>query len=276
MEELLNHSLIIVDKPKGPTSHEISAKIRDLLGVKKATHTGTLDPNVTGVLIILLGESVKLQRLFSKEDKEYVCLMHLHQDIPSDEIKKAVKSFEGVIEQIPPVKSAVARRKRKRKIHKIDILEIKGRYILFKAKVEAGTYMRTLCVQIGRKLNTNANMKELRRISSGDFDEIKALSPIEIYDEFKLGNLKKHLIPIEKALKNKIKITIYNKYEQKIRNGSPLYKKYIKEHKNLNKNKLILVKNEDEKIIGLFKTTNTIENAKEFNIIAKIERLINY
>ncbi len=271
----INRSIVIVDKPKGPTSHEVSAKVRDIFGLKKAAHTGTLDPGVTGVLVILLGESVKLQRLFAKQKKEYICLMHLHENVPEEKVKKVIESFKGVIKQTPPVKSAVSRKERSRKIYDIELLEKKDKDVLYRAEVEAGTYIRTLCVQIGKKLGIKAHMTELRRIKSGIYTEDDAVNLIELkdtyefYKENKKNSLEKYLVPIEEAFKDFIKITIKNQYEKEIRNGSPIKDYHIKTKESFEEGELILVENENKKIIALAKGTN---NKK---IIAKLERIIN-
>jgi len=284
LKEKINHSLIIIDKPKGPTSHEISAKVRDLLGIKKASHTGTLDPNVTGVLVILLGESVKLQRLIARQPKEYVCVMHLHSDVPPERIKEVVESFKGKIKQKPPVKSAVSRKERTREIYEINVLEIKGRDVLFQARVEAGTYIRTLCVQIGEKLGTKANMKELRRTYSGVYSEDEAIDLLTLKDEmefFKEGKPTKFqdfFIPMEEAFKNHIKITIKNSFEQALRNGSPIRKKHIKEFREFKKGELILVENENKKIVALAEAKFNSKDIKTLgndDIICKTDRIIN-
>ena len=144
VEQLLNYGIITLDKPQGPTSHQTVAWIRDILGLNKIAHTGTIDPMVSGVLVVMLNESVKATELIAREEKEYVALMHVHQQMPKETIIKSVNKFIGKIKQLPPLKSAVARRERIREIMSMEILEINGKDVLFKVKCEAGTYIRRL------------------------------------------------------------------------------------------------------------------------------------
>jgi H/ACA ribonucleoprotein complex subunit 4 len=119
VKEILNCGIVLLDKPSGPTSHQVAAWVRDVLGVKKVGHSGTLDPKVTGVLVITLDKASKIMPALMGMDKEYVAIMHLHEDVSESELKKAVKKFTGKIEQVPPKKSAVKRRKRTREVYEI-------------------------------------------------------------------------------------------------------------------------------------------------------------
>ncbi|MEM3408192.1 MAG: RNA-guided pseudouridylation complex pseudouridine synthase subunit Cbf5 [Candidatus Micrarchaeia archaeon] len=206
IEQLLNTGFINLDKPKGPTSHQAVAQIRKILGVKKAGHTGTLDPEVSGVLPILLGSSVYAASYLNK-DKEYIGVMHLHKNVEEQKIKDSFEKFKGEITQIPPVKSAVARKPRKRKIYELEIIEMDGRDILFRAKVEAGTYIRKLVHDIGQYLGAGANMTDLRRISVMDLTENDSITLHKLAEAswlFKQENddrlLREYVFPIEDVL----------------------------------------------------------------------------
>src|SRR5271157_854693 len=145
-QELLNFGIINIDKPSGPTSFDVSDFVRKELneiGVKKTSHFGTLDPQVSGVLPIALNRGCKLTGFFLGEDKEYVGIMRIHEDVPLEKIKKAIKEkFLGKINQLPPLRSRVKRVERQREIKKFEILEEDGQDILFKAEVQGGTYIR--------------------------------------------------------------------------------------------------------------------------------------
>ena len=148
IKELLEFSIININKPSGPTSFNVSDFVRKSLkdiGIRKTSHFGTLDPKVTGVLPIALNRGCKLTGFFLKEDKEYVGIMRIHKDIPLKEIEKAIKEkFTGKIIQMPPVKSRVKRQERQREIKKFQLLEKNNKDILFHTEVEAGTYIRKL------------------------------------------------------------------------------------------------------------------------------------
>ncbi len=162
---------MVIDKPKGPTSHQVSAWVRSILGLKKAGHVGTLDPNVTGVLPVGLEKATRLADYLHEEGKEYVSLLLLHKELEFEKVESVFREFTGEIYQFPPVRSAVARNLRKRKIYSLRILEHQGRNILFRANVESGVYVRTLCRDIGDALLVGGNMIELRRVRSGPLDE---------------------------------------------------------------------------------------------------------
>lgn len=171
LEELLESGIVVIDKPQGPTSHQVTAWVKQILGARKAGHSGTLDPNVTGVLPVTLNSATKIVQALLKSNKGYIGIMHLHGDVKKGSVIKVAKEFEGDILQIPPVKSAVKRRSRKRRVYMLKILEVEEREVLFVSTVEAGTYIRKLCHDMGVALDVGANMKELRRTKAGPFKE---------------------------------------------------------------------------------------------------------
>jgi tRNA pseudouridine55 synthase len=162
--------IIVIDKPKGPSSHEVAAWIGKMLGCHVG-HAGTLDPQVSGVLLVMLGNAVRLAPLLLQHDKEYVCLMRLHGDVDRDQILKMAEEFTGRLYQRPPRKSAVKRALRIREIRKLEILDTDQRLVLFRVQCDAGTYIRSLCHHMGLALGTGAHMQELRRTRSGAFGE---------------------------------------------------------------------------------------------------------
>ena len=162
--------IIVIDKPRGPSSHEVAAWVGKMLGCPVG-HSGTLDPQVSGVLLIMLGNAVRLAPLLLQHEKEYICLLRLHGDVPRENILKAAEEFTGRIYQRPPRKSAVKRALRIREIQKLDVLDIDGRLVLFRVQCDAGTYIRSLCHHIGLALGVGGHMQELRRSRSGVFDE---------------------------------------------------------------------------------------------------------
>ena len=182
--ELLKGGVLILDKPSGPTSHQATAWVRDALKAESVGHGGTLDPYVSGVLPITLGKATRLTDIVLSSDKEYICLMRLHGDRSEDRIRKVVSEFIGKIYQLPPVRSSIKRQLRIRTIEDIEILDIRGRDVLFRMECDAGTYARTLCVDIGDVLGCGANMVELRRTRSGKMTESRAVTLHDIKDAY--------------------------------------------------------------------------------------------
>lgn len=162
--------IIVLDKPRGPSSHQVAAWVGKMFGCQIG-HSGTLDPQVSGVLLIMLGNAVRLAPLLLQHNKEYVCLMRLHGDVDKERIGQVAAEFAGRLYQRPPRKSAVKRNLRIRSVQKLEILSIEGRLVLFRAQCDAGTYIRSLCHHMGLVLGVGAHMIELRRTRSGSFGE---------------------------------------------------------------------------------------------------------
>ncbi len=184
LNEMLEAGVIILDKPRGPTSHQVSSWVKNILGVDKVGHGGTLDPKVSGVLPMATGKAVRALDVVKESDKEYVCVMRLHRDKGRDRVEEVMSSFVGDIYQMPPLKSAVKRQLRVRTIHSLQLLEMKERRVLFRVECDAGTYIRTLCVDIGEALGVGAHMEELRRTRSGDMTEEQAVTLHELKDAY--------------------------------------------------------------------------------------------
>lgn len=171
IEEHISKGVINLDKPSGPSSHEVDSWVKRILHVNKTGHGGTLDPKVTGVLPIGIDTATRVSQLLLPAGKEYVCLMTMHKEMPEDQVYEIFDQFTGKIYQTPPVKSAVKRELRVRTIYYATIYEIKGKDVLFRVGCEAGTYIRTLCHDIGEVLGCGAHMAELRRTRAGPFNE---------------------------------------------------------------------------------------------------------
>lgn len=181
VKELLEFGIINVDKPSGPTSFEVSDFVREKLSLRKTSHFGTLDPKVTGVLPIALNRTCKLTGYFLGEDKEYVGIMRVHEEISLEELKKTIREkFLGKIMQKPPVKSRVKRVEREREVKSFEILEQDGKDFLFKTCVQGGTYIRKLIDDLGKEIKVGAHMLELRRVRAGIFDEGKSVNLYEL------------------------------------------------------------------------------------------------
>ncbi len=227
VEDLINNSVVIVDKHSGPASQQIAIWAKEIFGVKKAGHAGTLDNSVTGVLPIALDEATKAMPVLMGLDKEYVGVAHLHKEVSDEQLNQAVKNFIGKIMQTPPVKSAVARRPREREVKSFEILEREGKDVLFKIECQAGTYIRKIVSDLGILIG-GAHMVELRRTRAGSFAESQSHSLLEVkdaYEFWKAGDekrLREILIPIEQALPVK-KVVVKDSALSSIANGSPVY-----------------------------------------------------
>lgn len=241
IKELLEFGIINIDKPSGPTSFSVSEYVCKKLGLRKTSHFGTLDPKVTGVLPVALNRACKLTGYFLGEDKEYVGIMRIHEEVSMEEIKKIIREkFIGKITQMPPLKSRVKRQNRERKIYSFELLEKSedGKDILFRVKCEGGTYIRKLIDDLGNEMKIGAHMLELRRTSAGIFDEEDKVFPsVNMYDfekavdEFKNGNeklLRKIIMPAEEAIKKIFPVMeIKNENLKQIFTGKPIHKKDV-------------------------------------------------
>ena len=211
MERTNLSGILVLDKPKGITSHDVVNIVRRLFEIKKVGHAGTLDPIATGVLVILIGKATKRSNLLARDDKEYTAMLRLGittetgdafgkiistsqlQGLDRGLIEKTIMGFKGEIEQMPPMFSAikfkgrslykwarkgitVPRKVRKVTIKDIYIKEISLPDIVFDISCSKGTYIRQLCVDIGARLGCGAHMMELRRIKAGDFHISQAIN----------------------------------------------------------------------------------------------------
>ena len=191
------NGFIILNKPEGITSSETCIKVKEILNVKKAGHAGTLDLNVTGVLIIALNNSAKLMPFLNKLDKEYVGKAKIHKDISKKELETRMKEFIGNIKQLPPRKSHVKRQERIRKIYSFKLLNLdtKKKEMEFSVRCEAGTYIRKLIHDFGIKIG-GAHMEKLERIKQG---------PFSIKEGVSLNELNKTKIIKDEEILNKLK-----------------------------------------------------------------------
>jgi H/ACA ribonucleoprotein complex subunit 4 len=183
-QELLDDGLVIIDKPPGHTSHEISAFVKRITGAKRTGHAGTLDPEVSGVLPVALGRATKLLRYIAGETKVYVGIIKFRNVQTPAQIEALFKKFTGELVQTPPKISAVRKVPRKRTIYSLRLLEVGAknpRLALFEAKVGAGTYIRTLCEDIGKECG-GARMEELRRTAVGEIKESDAVTMERLTD----------------------------------------------------------------------------------------------
>lgn len=228
LSELLYCSFVIIDKPRGPSSHEVAAFVRKILGSEKSGHSGTLDPNVSGVLPVGIGRATRLLPYVTTKDKRYVCLMRTGREMTEGEIKSMFAKFTGTITQTPPKQSAVAKRPRKRKVYYINPLQLKSKEVLFEVHCEAGTYVRVLVSGFAAFCN-GAEMLELRRISVGSITEGRAVTLQALSDAMWLALEKRDESAIREILLSPSetlclpKVTLRDSAVEAVCAGSPLY-----------------------------------------------------
>lgn len=224
-----------IDKPNGLTSHDVVRRVKRILHIKKAGHTGTLDPEATGVLPILIGKATKISQFLINSDKGYLCKMMLgvktdtgdatgriisisSGPFPSEtEIRRAFKRFSGEILQIPPMYSAikikgmplysfarkgieVERKAREVVIHSLEILNMEGHLITFSVLCSKGTYIRSLVSDIGDALGVGGHLVSLRRTIAGRFRIEDSIGLKELEETYKDGKIVKGYYTIEQAL----------------------------------------------------------------------------
>ncbi len=229
IKQLIDLGIINIDKPKGPTSHQVSAYVQKIIGTKKGGHSGTLDPKVTGVLPVAVGRATRIVQALLVAGKEYICLMHLHKEAPEKDVREVMEGFVGTITQLPPLKSAVKRQVRDRKIYYIEILDIIGKDVLFVVGCQAGTYIRKLCHDMGSKLGTGAHMAELRRTKAGPFNESSIVTLHDLTDamwywreEDNEKPLRQVIQPVENAVKHLHRIWIVDSAVDALCHGADL------------------------------------------------------
>ena len=254
--------ILLIDKPAGITSANVVARVKKLLEAKKVGHTGTLDPDATGILVCCINRATKLARFFLHGNKKYEAVLCLGvetntQDstgtitsrcdpvfLSEGKLRSVFKDFEGTIEQIPPVYSAlkykgiplyklarsgkpVQKPARRVTIFNIEILEIHLPLIHFTVSCSAGTYIRTLCADIGKSLGCGGHLKALRRIQSGGFSITEALKLSELEDLVLSEKISDRIISMSNALRDMSEHRVDSTLEEKIRRGNIITKKDV-------------------------------------------------
>ena len=171
LEERLDAGLILIDKPAGPTSHQVAAWAKDILGIDHLAHGGTLDPFATGLLTLMTGRARRLTSQVLGHDKEYVGVLKVGGDADMSSLEEAINSLRGEIYNVPPSESAVKVQVRTRRIRAFEILDTKERLAAIRVACDAGTYIRTLARDLGLMINSPIQLVELRRTRSGNFTE---------------------------------------------------------------------------------------------------------
>ena len=237
---LLRFGVVNLDKPPGPSSHQVSAWLRDEINdaletlapegpeIDGVAHAGTLDPKVTGCLPTLTGTATRAAQAFLEGNKEYVSVLELHDTPPAD-FHDVVSEFEGEIYQKPPKKSAVSRRLRTREIFDLDVLEVDDRQALLRIGCASGTYVRKLCHDLGLACGTGAHMGHLRRTRTDPFDDTDLHTLEDLWDalawarEGDADYLREVVRPAEDALTHLPSVTIAPSAAREVATGAQVY-----------------------------------------------------
>lgn len=290
------HGIINIYKEKGFTSHDVVAKLRGILKQKKIGHTGTLDPEAVGVLPVCLGKATKLCDMLTEKEKTYKAVMVLgkatdtqditgniisetdinekRQDITDELIKDTILSFVGEYDQIPPMYSAIKvngrklyelaregieieRKPRHVVIKDINIISIEYPYVTMEVSCSKGTYIRTLCHDIGIRLKTYGCMTELERTSSGIFKKDESVTLSEIEGLLSEGSLEKHLMAVDEMFKDYDSIVIGDKLNKLLYNGNSIPVRQI-ENISIKSNRVYRVYDFNNQFIGIYKETSGV------------------
>ena len=271
-EQLLQYGLILLDKPPGPTSHETVAWLKRILKIPKAGHSGTLDPQVSGVLPMGLGDGTKALEVLLYGPKEYHAIGRLHSLPSPEKLKKVLEEFTGELYQKPPQRSAVLRQTRTRTIYELELLEQKERLMVLRVLCEAGTYIRKLIYDIGEILGPGATMIELRRTRVHQFNENSKLVTLhELANAYSLwtekkddSKLKELIIPIEHAFSEIKSVIIRDSAVDALCHGAQLAIPGVLEvSTDLKVDDLVAIYTQKGEIVGLAKTLLSLEDIKE-------------
>lgn len=231
IESLLYYGLVLVDKPAGPTSHEVVAWVKRILEIEKAGHSGTLDPGATGLLPIGLGEGTKALSVLLLGPKEYYALARLHSHVSDDRLERVMGEFTGEIYQRPPQRSSVRRVTRVRTVYEFDHLETYDRLVLMRILCQAGTYIRKIIYDIGEVLSPGATMVELRRTRVSNLSEqngglVRLHDLADAFQRYKETKddekLRRLIIPIEHCLEGIRGVTVRDTAVDALCHGAPL------------------------------------------------------
>ncbi|MCJ1260164.1 centromere/microtubule-binding protein cbf5 [Lobaria immixta] len=289
LKSYISSGVINLDKPSNPSSHEVVAWVKRMLRIEKTGHSGTLDPKVTGCLIVCLDRATRLVKSQQGAGKEYVCVIRLHDKLPGGEaqLARALETLTGALFQRPPLISAVKRQLRIRTIHESKLLEFDNdRHLgVFWVSCEAGTYIRTLCVHLGLLLGVGAHMQELRRVRSGAMDEKDGMVTLhDVLDaQWMLDNtrdesyLRKVIRPLESLLTTYKRVVVKDSAVNAVCYGAKLmipgllrYEAGIETHEEV-----VLMTTKGEAIaLGIAQMSTVELSSCDHGVVAKVKRCI--
>ncbi|MDE6208314.1 MAG: tRNA pseudouridine(55) synthase TruB [Lachnospiraceae bacterium] len=300
------NGVINIYKEKGYTSFDVVARLRGMLKQKKIGHTGTLDPDATGVLPVCLGKGTKLCDMLLDKDKTYKAVLifgistdtedisgkiineeneeDIRKKISDEDIVNTINSFLGIYEQLPPMYSAikingkklyelaregktVERKKRTVEIKEINIKKIEFPRVFFEVTCSKGTYIRSLCRDIGDRLDTSACMEALERTKVGRFHISESITLDKLQELADSCELEKYILSIDEALEGYSKVTVKNQFSKLLYNGNPIGIEMINEKADFTNNEWVRVYDYENTFIGIFEFNaekKILKNVKMF------------
>ncbi|KAK3647587.1 centromere/microtubule-binding protein cbf5 [Elasticomyces elasticus] len=289
LKSYISSGVINLDKPSNPSSHEVVAWLKRMLRVDRTGHSGTLDPKVTGCLIVCIDRATRLVKSQQGAGKEYVCVLRFHESLPGGEaqLARALETLTGALFQRPPLISAVKRQLRIRTIHESKLLEFDNdRHLaVFWVSCEAGTYIRTLCVHLGLLLGVGGHMQELRRVRSGAMQEGDGMVTLHdvldaqwLYDNQRDESYLRSVIkPLETLLTTYKRIVVKDSAVNAVCYGAKLmipgllrYEAGIEVHEEV-----VLITTKGEAIALAIAQMSTVElSSCDHGVVAKVKRCI--
>ena len=272
--ERLASGFILLDKPAGPTSHQLASWARDMFGLERLEHGGTLDPFATGVLPLMAGKAMKLTKKILTHKKTYICVFRFATSPDETRLAEVMKQLTGRVYNVPPEVSAVKVQVRTRKIYTFENIEIKGNDMIARVYCEAGTYIRTIARDMGLLLDMKVQLKELRRENTGVFKLEDCITMQELADAIWLWKecdqpeaLLRVIHPIEKLLLDLPSATVKDSAAAALAHGAPLLRPGIINIKSdVKAGKQVMIetlKGEAVGIVTLTLSTNEIATINE-------------
>ncbi len=288
LEEHLKYGVINLDKPANPSSHEIVAWIKKILKVEKTGHSGTLDPKVTGCLIVCLNRATRLVKAQQSAGKEYVGIVKFHNPIENKSIiEDCLKRLQGACFQRPPLISSVKRELRVRTIYDYKLIEFdkEKNMAIFWISCEAGTYVRTMCVHMGLLAKTGGHMQELRRVRSGILREDASMVTMHdvldaqyVYEQTKKEDYLRRVVrPLEILLTNYPRIVIKDSAVNAICYGAKLTVPGVLRFENNIENgkEIVIITTKGEAVaIAVAEMTSSVLASCDHGVVCKTKRVI--
>jgi len=277
LDDRLAFGVVNLDKPPGPSAHQVAGWVRDMAGVDRAAHAGTLDPKVTGCLPTMLGDATRLAPVFLEGRKEYIAVLELHGAPPAD-LPDVLATFEGEIYQKPPRKSAVSRRLRTRRVHTLDHLETRDRQVLLRIECASGTYVRKLCHDLGLALGTGAHMGDLRRSATDPFDDCDLTTLQDLADALAFAEdgdeepLREVVAPAERILTGLPAVTVAPSAAEQVATGAPVYAPGVLDADDAPKDALVACFTPDGSAVCLGRLVG--DPGAESGIVVDLERVL--
>lgn len=286
--EYIRYGVINLDKPANPSSHEVVAWIKRMLRVEKTGHSGTLDPKVTGCLIVCIDRATRLVKAQQSAGKEYVGIVRLHSAIENEtKLYKALETLTGALFQRPPLIAAVKRQLRIRSIYQSKMIEYDPvRHLgVFWVSCEAGTYIRTLCVHLGLLVGTGGHMQELRRVRSGILSENENMCTMHdvldaqySYDQSKDESyLRRVVMPLEVLLTNFKRVVVKDSAVNAICYGAKLMIPGLLRFADGIEagDEIVMMTTKGEAVaVGIAQMTTAVMATVDHGVVAKIKRVI--